>query len=113
MKIVRSGGQQVSPRVRIGCVDGWLLDAAATDSGELQREAQQPGRDENKRAQWAEREAGQFEDQSDEEQDGGDDGQHGGLLNRPRRYWVEGRALPGRGLICHTPPDAVSELDSP
>lgn len=58
------------------------LDAAAADPDELQREAQQPGRDEDERIQRAEPEAGQFEHQRDEKQDGGDDGEHGGLLSR-------------------------------
>jgi hypothetical protein len=43
-----------------------ILDAAAADPGELQREAQQPGRDEDKRTQQTEHEVGQFEDQRDE-----------------------------------------------
>jgi len=60
-----------------------VLDAGAADPSELQREAQQPGRNEEQRIQRTERDAGQLEDQGDEEQDGSDDGEHGGLLSRP------------------------------
>jgi hypothetical protein len=67
-------------------MDRCVLDAAASDSGELQGEAQQSGCDEDKRTQRTDHDAGQFEDQGDEEQNGGDDGEHGGLLIGPGAY---------------------------
>lgn len=69
-----------------------VLDAGAADPGELQREAQQPGGDEDQRTQWADREVGQFEHQGEEKQDGGDDGEPGASLVDPVA-WYAGRAI--------------------
>ncbi len=62
---------------------GWRcpLDAAA-DSSELQRQTQQPGRDEHRAAHRAKDKAAQLKNHGNEEQDGSDDGQHGDLLGR-------------------------------
>jgi hypothetical protein len=61
------------------------LNAVAAHSGELQREALRPGREEERRTQWTDREAGQLEDQGDEEKD--DDGSM--VVSLSVRQWTD------------------------
>lgn len=68
---------------------------ARSNAGKVQRDTQEPGRDQHGRGEHSQREPGEFENQSNKEQHCGDDGEHDATSS-----WLEHKYPPPAPILC-------------